>query len=129
VSSVLVVEDDRDVRDALGLVLEDEGYEVVMAANGKEALGLLGTGLRPNVVLLDLMMPIMSGWEMREQMLRDPGIADIPTIVITGDTRAAQRTADLRVVACIAKPFEVDDLLDKVAELAPHERKRAAGQR
>lgn len=118
-SPVLVVEDDKDIRETMGLVLEGEGYEVVMAPNGKEALQLLQTGLRPCIILLDLMMPVMSGWEMREQMLRDPAMADIPTIVITGDTRASQRTAQLQATACIAKPFEISDLLAVVAEAAP----------
>nr|WP_276598717.1 response regulator [Nannocystis sp. SCPEA4] len=115
----MVVEDDRDIRETMGLVLEGEGYEVVTAPNGKEALQLLQTGLRPCIVLLDLMMPVMSGWELREQMLRDPAMADIPTIVITGDTRASQRTAQLQATACIAKPFEISDLLAVVAEAAP----------
>ncbi|MBZ5715064.1 response regulator [Nannocystis pusilla] len=118
-SPVLVVEDDKDIRETMGLVLEGEGYEVVTAPNGKEALQLLQTGLRPCIVLLDLMMPVMSGWELREQMLRDPAMADIPTIVITGDTRASQRMAQLQATACIAKPFEISDLLAVVAEAAP----------
>ncbi|WAS96843.1 response regulator [Nannocystis punicea] len=118
-SPVLVVEDDRDIRETMGLVLEGEGYEVVTAPNGREALQLLQSGLRPCLVLLDLMMPVMSGWELREQMLRDPSMAAIPTIVITGDTRASQRTAQLRAAACFAKPFEISDLLAAVAEAAP----------
>ena len=118
-SPVLVVEDDRDIRETMGLVLEGEGYEVVTAPNGKEALSLLQAGLRPSLVLLDLMMPVMSGWELREQMLRDPAMAAIPTIVITGDTRATQRTAQLQAAACIAKPFEISELLAAVAEAAP----------
>lgn len=117
-SPVLVVEDDKDIRETMGLVLEGEGYEVVTAPNGREALRLLQTGLRPSIILLDLMMPVMSGWELRERMLRDPTMADIPTIVITGDTRASQRTAQLQAKACITKPFEINDLLAMIAEAA-----------
>lgn len=117
--SVLVVEDDRDIRETMGLVLESEGYKVFTAAHGREALRLLRGGLRPHVILLDLMMPVMNGWELREQMLGDPALADIPTIVITGDSRAPQQTAALKAAACIVKPFEISDMLAVVAETAP----------
>ena len=110
-SLVLVVEDDKDIRETISLVLEDSGYDVVTAPHGKEALRLLRAGLRPNVMILDLMMPVMSGWELREQMLRDPQIASIRTIVITGDTKSSRCAESLGAVARLAKPFEPDDLL------------------
>jgi CheY-like chemotaxis protein len=115
---VLVVDDDVTVRQLLRRMLEAEGYTVVEADNGRAALARLDD-VSPSLILLDLMMPVMSGWELREQMLRDPSMAAIPTIVITGDTRASQRTAQLQAAACIAKPFEISDLLAAVAEAAP----------
>jgi CheY-like chemotaxis protein len=116
VSLVMVVEDDRDIRETLGFFLEDSGHDVVTAPHGQEALRLLRAGVRPNVIILDLMMPVMSGWELREQMLRDPAIASIPTIVITGDKKSSQCAEGLHAVALLAKPFEPDALLALVRD-------------
>ena len=110
-SLVLVVDDDEDIRETLSLVLEDEGHTVVGARHGKEALLLFGQGLRPDVVLLDLMMPVMTGWKLREEMLRDPALAKIPTVVITGDKTWSEGAEALRAVAALAKPFDTDELL------------------
>lgn len=113
-SLVLIIDDDRDIRETMALLLEEYGHQVVAVANGKDALRVLQQGPRPDLVVLDLMMPVMTGWELREQMLRDPTLATIPTIVISGDTRAVQRTADLQVIAFLSKPFEPDDLLSQI---------------
>jgi len=75
---VLVVEDDRDVRESLVAVLEDAGYRVMSAADGRAALDLLRAGPRPAVILLDLMMPVMDGFEFRAEQVRDPSLADVP---------------------------------------------------
>ena len=115
-SLLLIIDDDRDIRETLELLLEDHGHRVISAANGEEALRLLQQGPRPDLVVLDLMMPVMTGWELRELMLRDPTLASIPTVVISGDTKAVQRTADLHVAAFLAKPFELDDLLGRIPD-------------
>lgn len=116
-SSVLVVDDDRDTRDLIGLLLEDAGYQVVTAGNGKEALTALEDGLRPDAIVLDLMMPVMNGWEFREKVLRDTDFAAIPTVVVTGDTKAAQRAAKLGAAGYLSKPFEATALLELLAHV------------
>jgi CheY-like chemotaxis protein len=117
VSLVLVVDDDDDIREMLSFLLEDMGHTVVTASQGKEALSTLRHGPRPDLVILDLMMPVMSGWELREQMLRDPAIASIPTIVVSGDRSDPERDESLHAVATMAKPFEADKLLSLLAQI------------
>ena len=80
---VLVVDDDQAVRDALRELLETEGYAVEEAADGRSALQRLQAGLRPSVILLDLMMPVMDGWDFRQAQLADPNLRDLPVLIIT----------------------------------------------
>ena len=108
---VLVVDDDELVRDALSFALELEGYVTVRAADGIDALLALRTGARPDVILLDLEMPLMPGWEFRERQLADPALADIPVVVVSSSLR--QVSAD----RCLRKPFDLDVLLRTVREL------------
>ncbi len=82
-AEVLLVEDDEDFRDLLAGILQTKGYEVVLAGNGAEALALMKGGLRPCIILLDLMMPVMDGWTFRQAQLADPAIASIPVIVLS----------------------------------------------
>ncbi len=109
--TVLVVDDDELVREALSLALELEGYDTVRAADGIDALLALRTGARPDVILLDLEMPVMPGWEFRERQLADPALADIPVVVVSSSLR--QVSADRR----LRKPFDLDVLLRTVREL------------
>src|SRR5262245_41874314 len=99
---VLIVDDDQDIRDTLGGVLTEEGYRVVGAANGQEALDYLKDGERPCLILLDLMMPVMDGWQFLKQQGMSPSLAEIPVVVITA--AGAQRTAQLKASAVLAKP-------------------------
>ena len=82
-NSVLIVDDDSAVRAALKELFETEGYTVVLAANGRAALKRLMEGFRPSVVLLDLMMPVMDGWDFRTEQLKDPALKDIPVFILT----------------------------------------------
>lgn len=82
-ASVLLVEDDAAILDSLGEALRGEGLDVVTAENGRDALELLRNGLQPSAIILDLMMPVMDGWDFRHAQLRDPTLKDIPVIVIT----------------------------------------------
>ena len=113
---VLVVDDDYALLDAVKDVLEDEGYEVSVAANGLEALKELRRGARPNVILLDLMMPVMNGWEFREEQLRDQSLAAIPTVIITAHNRPDESARELGAVSCIRKPVKPEQLLSTVGK-------------
>ena len=80
---MLLVEDDEATRKALAEALHGDGFEVVTAANGREALESLRQGLRPSAILLDVMMPVMDGWDFRRLQLNDPSLREIPVLVIT----------------------------------------------
>ena len=82
-NSVLIVDDDRAIRDALKELFETEGYVVTLAANGRAALNRLRDGLRPGAVLLDLIMPEMDGWDFRTLQLQDPTLREIPVFILT----------------------------------------------
>jgi CheY-like chemotaxis protein len=110
---VLVVDDDEDLREAVEAVLLARGHRVVTASDGAEALAWLreGTGRRPCLVLLDLMMPGMNGFELMSAMRADPALATIPVVVITGaGARVERRAANFRE-GVLPKPVEVKDLL------------------
>jgi CheY-like chemotaxis protein len=113
--SILVVEDDDDVREALATVLEAHGYRVIEAENGREALQQLrDTGVC--LILLDLFMPEMSGWAFREEQMKDSRIAAIPVVVISADLHAAKRAVAPGVVAVMTKPVEFDQLLQVIGQ-------------
>jgi signal transduction histidine kinase len=108
--SVLLVEDDRDVRETLGDLLEAEGYEVVCADNGQDALGRLRTGQAlPDVIVLDLNMPVMDGWQFRAIQKDDPALSGIPVVAVSAD-RSAPAVA-ISSQAYIQKPFDFSSLL------------------
>lgn len=110
--AVLLVEDDIDVREAVADTLDEAGYRVSPARNGQEALDMLRSGaVQPRVILLDLMMPVMDGWQFREEQLRDPALASIPVVALSahGGIEALDAAAHLR------KPVELKQLLDTVA--------------
>jgi CheY-like chemotaxis protein len=105
----LLVEDDPDVADVLGALLVRFGYDAVTARDGAHALAMLREGMRPRVVLLDLMMPNMDGYRFRRAQRADPRFAEIPTIVITAQARPDLQ--DLAPDAHLRKPFEMEALL------------------
>ena len=109
---MLIVEDDADIRESLGDALEFYGYEVATAENGWDALRLLRSGLDPEVILLDLVMPVMNGWQFRKLQLADPSLAAIPVVVVS-----ASAPGDARPDRHLSKPFGIDDLLAAVAAL------------
>jgi CheY-like chemotaxis protein len=115
--SILVVEDDGDIRSALCSILSDEGYEVSSASDGSEALSHLRSGGRPALILLDLMMPVMDGADFRCAQLQDPTLAQIPVVVLTADGRFHDMARALGATAAFAKPFELDALLATVARV------------
>ena len=114
---VMVVEDDFAIRETLRELLEDEGYRVTWASNGREALARIREHA-PRLILLDLMMPVMDGWEFRSAQQRDPELANIPVIVISADHALEQKVGDLSPAGWLAKPFELDALLATVHRYA-----------
>ena len=116
---VLIIEDEPDIAEVNGVLLETLGYQVVVATDGVEALQLLWKGLRPCVILLDLMLPVMDGIEFRRQLLADPALADIPVVVVSGVTDRIDLARLTNVVACYRKPVDWDKLLGTVAQLCP----------
>ena len=114
--SVLVVDDDFDARNLLALALSVEGYAVMSATNGAEALAVARRH-RPGVILLDLAMPVMDGFAFREEQLRDPVLADIPVICVSGRHDAGQATRNLKFAGCVAKPFALDEIVLRVGDL------------
>jgi CheY-like chemotaxis protein len=111
---ILIVEDDAETRDALWALLENHGYSVTLAANGADGLSRLRGGLRPCLILLDLMMPEKNGFQFRVEQVADPVLADIPVIIYSGNPEAQADGAVLGGVACLTKPIDVDRLLEAV---------------
>jgi CheY-like chemotaxis protein len=114
--SVMIVEDDRDTREMLGRFLELEGFEVHTAANGQLALEALRRDHEPCVIILDLMMPVMNGWQFREEQTRDPRFSRIPVVVVT----AAGPRDDIPAITAdgwLSKPVDFDRLLETIAPL------------
>ncbi len=108
---VLVVDDDAGVRQALVDILTDEGHRVSAARHGAEALELLRTAERPDVIVLDLTMPVMDGWTFREHQRQDPALAGIPLIVMSAASARGRKVDANRV---LAKPVDIDVLLESI---------------
>src|SRR5688500_10850656 len=108
---VLVIDDDPDIREALGDVLGDAGYRVATASDGTEALQYLRTHEAPCVILLDLLMPGMNGWDFRAAQNEDHALANIPVVVITA-ARADRNS--LGASALFQKPIDLERLLPAV---------------
>jgi CheY-like chemotaxis protein len=112
---VLVVEDDRELREAVGSILEEEGCSIRAASNGVEALLLLRGETRPCIILLDLMMPVMNGWQFLEQRKSDVQLGEIPVVVMSAYLDMPGFAAPhLPVEATLKKPLDLERLLDSV---------------
>ena len=109
---MLVVDDDPDIRELLFTALEDEGFEVVPAGNGREALAIVRT-FRPDVIVLDLMMPVMN-----ELRARDEGDEDIPIVLLSAARDLRNHAKTLAAADIIEKPFDLAELLPKIARVA-----------
>ncbi len=111
--SILIVDDDADVREMLGQFFAIEGYSVATAGNGREALDQLRHADRlADLILLDLMMPVMDGWQFRMEQQRDPRLASIPVVVLSAVYNARERAALLGAVDYMQKPVEFDKLIE-----------------
>jgi CheY-like chemotaxis protein len=111
---ILVVDDDELLREAISEALVDEGYEVAVAPNGRRALEIM-RARKVRLVLLDLMMPVMTGWQAYNEMRRDPELASIPVCVISANTD----NAPLGTACTLQKPFMLENLLRIIAQHAP----------
>ena len=114
---VLVVDDDEDIRESFADVLQDEGYCVAAAENGAAALEYLAKNALPSIIVLDLMMPVMSGAEFRERQLAEPRYASVPVIVMSAADRGSQIATEMNASGFIAKPARVDQLISAIARL------------
>ena len=133
--AILIVDDDNDVRAALSELLEAEGFAVEGAADGRVALARLRAAkVHPAVILLDLMMPGMDGWDFRTEQMRDPKLAAVPVVIVSasGFSRESIET-QFRPAAYVEKPIERTELLGVIRELvgsgAPADLDAAEGTR
>jgi len=112
--NVLVVDDDAEIRETLVEVLEERGYHAIAASNGQQALDALLGGTRPDMILLDMMMPEMDGAQFRARQQQEPEIAEIPVVLISAHDDLARRVRELDASAALQKPISFRDLIDTV---------------
>lgn len=113
--SILVVDDDDDNREMLVALLADEGYVACSANHGGHAISLLEGGLDPDLILTDLQMPVMSGWQFCETLKAKPAWRSIPVVVLCG--MSAEQRGQLKVESAFEKPTDVPTLLHRIAAL------------
>jgi len=112
-ATILVIDDDDDIREVLATVLDEAGFRVVTAANGREGLERLREDPQPDVILLDLMMPEMDGYQFRAEQQRDPALRAIPTLIVTAGT-VTSRVEALGAEAILRKPVSLRRLVDTI---------------
>lgn len=126
----MIVEDDEDIRADLTAILRVKGFSVEEASNGRDALTRLRSGSRPCLMVLDLMMPVMNGWELRAAMRDDAALREIPVVVVSGAGRVGDdEVRALAPAAVLVKPFELSQLLEVVSRYcAPSSPSAPAGR-
>jgi CheY-like chemotaxis protein len=112
-ATILLVEDNEDLRDMMSVALELGGHVVWPAGNGREALQILHLRQHPDLILADLMMPVMDGWELRAAIKADPSLSTIPLLVVSAVSPEIDRA--LGSTGYLAKPVDLDVLLDVVS--------------
>ncbi len=112
--TVMVVDDDDQIREVMRQILDHEGYKVASAGNGSEAMAYLRSSGEPCLILLDLMMPVMDGWEFRSRQRKDPQLAEIPVVVVSALANVGERAESLEADGYLRKPVDFDDLLTTV---------------
>ena len=118
-NTILVADDDSDIREMLALVLEMRHHRVVDAADGLQAVATARATAGLSLILLDLMMPGMSGVEVMKTIKADPALAAIPVVVLSGDRRARETALALGAAGFLPKPIELADLLREVHRFVP----------
>ena len=111
---ILIVEDDRDIREFLGELLQAEGYSVVLAANGNQARERLESPPLPSLILLDLMMPELDGWALSKELKCVEELARIPVILVSGLSDVRHEADSLNAIGYLRKPFDMDNLLELI---------------
>jgi CheY-like chemotaxis protein len=113
---ILVVEDDTSIRELLVELLESEGYAVASAINGLEGIKYLQSQQIPDLILIDLMMPVMDGYSFRSEQLKNSKWASIPTVVMSAEANAKEKMKNFNITAFLSKPVELDTILKTVAQ-------------
>lgn len=117
-TKILLVDDNSDVLEVVRVLLESEGYSVATATDGADALEQLRTGLAPKLIILDLSMPVMDGWEFRDRQLADPALRDIPTIIYSAVSSVHRDAVGaLDVLAAFDKGTDPTAMLELVAAI------------
>src|SRR5579859_277267 len=111
---ILLVDDDDDLRESLGEILEAEGYGVLEAENGRVALEILQTFTKPSVILVDFMMPVMDGAQFYRARSNDPAFASIPVIVLSAHCSPAEARTLFPGATFLSKPIDLDRLFEEV---------------
>ena len=109
-ADILLIEDDDDLRQDLAFLIRQRGFRVTTASNGQDALDKLRDSDPPCLILLDLMMPVMDGWTLRGQLLRNPALAGVPVVVLSGRADLDRDAHALRAVAWLSKPIDLTRL-------------------
>jgi two-component system chemotaxis response regulator CheY len=112
--TVMVVEDDPDCLEVVAHALALDGYAVMTAVDGRDALRALEAGPAPDLILLDLMLPVMDGWQFLEEQRARPALAGIPVVLLSGERALRRRASELGVAGAIPKPIELDELVSTV---------------
>jgi CheY-like chemotaxis protein len=112
--TILIVDDDAVIRSTLADLLTDEGYCVACAEDGRAALECLDRGESPGLILLDLMMPVMDGWDFRSEQRRRGTLASVPIVIMTAGGRCPDAAVALEAQGCVGKPFSFQELLAAV---------------
>jgi len=117
-ASILIVDDDQDIREVFRYVLETAGYHVNVAADGLDAWRTLKAHHRPALILLDLMMPVMDGAQFLTK-LRSSSYSDIPVVILSGNNACQSTANELKANGCLIKPVELEELLNTVCRFVP----------
>jgi len=124
--TVLVVDDDPDTLDVIATAVEDAGYDVMRAANGQDALRQLHESRgRCDLILLDLMMPVMNGWAFRHRQRDTPAFARIPVFLMSAGAHLPVVREELQASGCVAKPVDLAEILEVVRQHCPLDAARA----
>jgi CheY-like chemotaxis protein len=116
--TVMVIEDDATIREGIKTILQRHGYDVIAVENGRDALELLMKRLKPDVILLDMLLPVLDGWRLLDR-LKGTSAGDIPVIITTGTILTREWAQMQKCAGFIKKPIEEEDLLDELRTVLP----------